>query len=219
MARIEGEILRKRPVLLALANFTRDLSEYVAAIDRTGGSININLVTYNRVGEGLLGGFAFTKNATLNLYQGKLGDYLSSERGAELAFGGGEGKIPSLNLTSEEVAEFFKQAKIDLIRQVIVSDQPILFVVYGGEEEKFRMVLDLINDVSNLARGLGREGLHKFYLLTCNCDLARKTREAQSLYSEGRLDCVIYNPAGACGGFEDLQTIAETVLNAVPEKE
>ena len=212
-------MLRKRPCLLALPNFRRDLSAYVEAKERAGEPIKVILATYNRVGEGLLGGFAFTENTTLHLYQGKLASYLSSERAGELAFGGGEGEMPSLNLTSEETENFMGQVKADLMRQVVALDRPTLFVVYGGEEEKFQMALDLINEISDLARSLGKGSLAKFYLLTCNCDLAKKAGEAQALHSEGRLECVVYNPAGACGGFEDLQTIAETVLNAVPEKE
>ncbi len=211
------EVLRKRPCLLALPNFRRDLSAYVEAKDQVGEPIKVVLATYNRVGEGLLGGFAFNKNATLNLYQGKLGDYLSSERAIELALGGG-GEMLSLNLTAAETEEFFRKVKAGLIRQVVALDRPTLFVVYGGEAEKFRMALDLINEISNFARSLRKGSLAKFYLLTCNCDLAKKAGESQSLHAEGRLECVVYNPAGACGGFEDLQMIAETVLNAVPEK-
>ena len=216
---VREEVLRKRPCLLALPNFKRDLSAYLEAKEQAGELINGVLVTYNRVGEGLLGGVTFTKNARLNLYQGKLGSYLSSERAAELAFGGGEGEMPSLNLTSAETVEFFGQVRAGLIRQIIALDRPTLFVVYGGEADKFRMALDLVDEVSNFARSLGKGSLAKFFLLTCNCDLAKKVGEAQSLHSEGRLECVVYNPAGACGGFEDLQAIAETVLNAVPEKE
>lgn len=211
------EVLRRRPCLLALPSFTRDLSAYAEAKEQAGESINVILVTYNRVGEGLLGARTFKNGLVLDLYQARLATYFDPERVVKLAFGEG-GEMPPLNLTLPEVAEFFKQVKIDLIRKVMVMDHPTLFVVYGGEEERFRKALDLVNDVSNLARSLGKGGLAKFYLVTCNCDLAKKTRESQPVYSDGRLECIVYNPVGACGGFEDLQTIAETVLNAVPEK-
>ena len=117
----------------------------------------------------------FTENAILNLYQGRLASYLSPERTGELVFGGG-GEIPPFNLTSEETENFMGQVKADLMRQVVALDRPTLFVVYGGEEEKFRMALDLINEISDLARSLGKGSLAKFYRLTCNCDLAKKGR-------------------------------------------
>ena len=202
--------------MLALPNFKRDLAVYVKAKERVGEPIKVILATYNRVGEGLLSGLAFTENATLHLYQGRLASYLSPERTGELAFGGG-GEIPPFNLTSAETEEFFREVKAGLVRQGVALDRPALFVVYGGEEEKFRMALDLINEISNLTRSFGKGSLAKFYLLTCNCDLAKKAGVAQALQAEGRLECVVYNPAGACGGFEDLQAIAETVLNVVPD--
>lgn len=84
-------------------------------------------------------------------------------------------------------------------------------VLYGGEGEKFQMALKLVEEVSSLARGLGKGSQMKFFLLTCNCGLAKKVAESGQAYKSGQLECLIYNPSGSCGGFADLQSIAEVV--------
>ena len=162
--------------------------------------------------KGLLGFQTYKGNLNLDLIQGTMAFYVPQEQVTELVFGL---RGFSASMTLEEAIQFYREAGEEAVGLV---DRQTIFVVYAGEVEKFQAALDLVAQVSGSLKILGKEKQAKFFLLTCNCDLAKKARESEALHSGGRLECVVYNPAGACGGFEDLQAIAETVLNAVPEK-
>lgn len=210
---MEKEILRRRPPILTLESFCRDLVAYVRAGEADGRATRLALVTYNRVGEGLLGSHESMNGLDLDLYQGRTNlPSLTSEESARLMLGG-EADDYRPNLTLEEVKSFFGDVKLSLIRRIMANDRSSeVVMVYGGEGDKFSMALKLIEEVSSLARGLGKESQMKFFLLTCNCGLAKKVTESGQAYKSGQLECLVYNPSGECGGFADLQNIAETVL-------
>lgn len=213
---MEREILRRRPPILTLGNFCRDLTTYLVTNEAQARTTKVSLVTYNRVGEGLLGSHDSTGGLTLDLYQGRLDvSSLTAKRSAQLVFGDeAEGYRP--NLTLEEVESFFGEVKLGLIRRIMADDRASeVVVVYGGEGEKFQMALRLVEDVSSLARGLGKKDRMKYFLLTCNCGLAGKVKESALLYANGGLECLIYNPLGSCGGFHDLQSIADVLMTGV----
>lgn len=86
---MEREILRRRPPILTLENFCRDLTTHLATNEAQARTTRVSLVTYNRVGEGLLGLHDSVGGLTLDLYQGRLDSpSLTSERSAQLVFGG-----------------------------------------------------------------------------------------------------------------------------------
>ena len=205
------EVLRRRPPLLTLANFNKDLAGFVADGEAAGESTRMVLVTYNRVGEGLLGFTTYKGGLNLDLIQGTLDFNVSPEQVTELVFGS---KVLSASKTAEEVDQFYQAVGEELVGLV---DRQTVFIVYAGENEKFQAALDLIDNVSISLRILGIENQAKFFLLTCNCGLAKKVHESGPLYANGSLRGVIYNPKGECGGFADLQTIAETALDAIPD--
>ncbi|MEK7091141.1 MAG: hypothetical protein AAB887_01370 [Patescibacteria group bacterium] len=209
------EVLRRRPCLLALPNFRRDLSAYVEAKEQAGESTKVVLVTYNRVGEGLLEPRTTKGRLTLDTYSGQLMMSITADQMLSLA--SEESELPS-RLTAEQIADFLNQVRAELSRQILTLNEPTSYIVYAGEKEKFRIALDMVGKLSSLAAMAGKAALAKFYLLTCSCDLSEKTRMTEVLHCSGQVQTVVYNPAGVCGGLTDLQTIAETVLNAVPEK-
>lgn len=194
------EVLRKRPCLLALPNFRRDLAAYVEAKERAGESIKVILVTYNRVGEGLLEPRTSKGGLTLDTYSGQLMMSITADQ-----------MLPS-RLTGEQIADFLSQVRVELSRQILTLNESTSFIIYAGEKEKFQIALDTVGRLSSLAAMAGKAAWAKFYLLTCSCDLAEKARMTEALYSSGQVQTVVYNPAGACGGLGDLQTIAEAIL-------
>ncbi len=81
------EVLRRRPPLLTLPNFNKDLAGFVVDREAAGESTRIVLVTYNRVGEGLLGFQTYKGNLNLDLIQGTMAFYVPQEQVTELVFG------------------------------------------------------------------------------------------------------------------------------------
>lgn len=200
--------------MYVLSRFTHDLAAYVGASEAEGRSSNLTIVTYNRVGEGLLGPRTVKGGVTIDLYQGLLSTSITADR---MFSPEPLGENESGRLTIEQVADFFAQVGEYLEGQVKALDRSTLFVVYAGEPEKFSLAVNFISRLSSLAQAAGKGGLAKFYLLTCNHDLAEKVRLAEPLRNTGLLESVVYNPGGACGGLTDLQTIAETILSSTSE--
>ena len=178
------EVLRRRPCLYVLERLVRDLVSSIETGEGEGKPANVVFVTYNRVGEGLLEPRTTRGNLTLDTYTGLP---MTTITMAELMSGEGP-----RSLALEQVTDFFNQISRELSRQILSLDKPTTFVVYAGEGEKFQLA--------------------KFYLLTCNHDLALKARLTEPLYNSGLLETVVYQPGGACGGLTDLQTIAEAIL-------
>ncbi len=198
--------LREPRRLLVLSELTRDLSSFVRESETAGEASQFVLVTYNRVGEGLLEARTIEGGRTLDTYSGRLMLTVQVEQWLTPD----DGYSPLLSL--EQVGEFYGLVGDELARQILLLDKPAFFFVYGGEGEKFKIALKLIDKLSFAARAVGKQSLAKFYLLTCNCGLAGKAKMVEDLHSQGRLKSVVYNPAGACGGQSDMQAVAEAIL-------
>ncbi len=198
--------LRKSGELLVIPRLRADLAGYVVESKQIGRSNWFVLVTYNRVGEGFLEPRTVESGQTLDIYSGRLTLPVTLEQ----VYSPDSEYAPLLTL--EQVADFYNRVGGVLSDQIKLLAKPSFFFVYGGEGEKYQLALNLIGKLSYLAWALGKEMLAKFYLLTCGCDLGNKARMADVAHSQGRLRCIVYNPAGTCGGLEDLQTIADAIL-------
>lgn len=181
--------------LSTLPELTSYLGMFVKAQERAGAPTNVFLVTYNRVGEGKLAVKTTKGHLTLAANVGGASNHLSLE----------------------QARVFMERTRDELSRVIPVLKNKTFFVVYGGEGEKFQMALDMITELSSLAQAMGKQELATFYLLTCGCDLGDKVEKARPLYEADQLRYMVYNPAGSCGGLDELQTLADVVLSAATD--
>ncbi len=174
-----------------------EIPKLVSYLEETIGSkeqrqpMRVVLVTYNRVGKGEIPAKVVRGKVTLEIYSM---DHMPSE---------------------DEVSELYDRVAKDFLSKVGLLNKPVLYIVYGGGVERFRESVGLVVRLTEMARFSGKRHLLESHLVTCLCDLETKVKIAQPACKEGQVSSIAFNPNGECGGFADMQTIADAVLRSV----
>lgn len=178
--------------ILETGKFIEILSEIVKKKREKGEKPHVILATYYRVGKRALPREAIVKpDLTLDILNGS----------------------PNLRPSEKEIKEFFKKTAANLERQLMYMESGPIVVFYGGSGENFNEAGQTIDHLSSLTEILDEEKKPKFFLLTCRCALEEKIKAAMPLIQAERLEGLVYGKEKNCGGFNDLEEIAESLIS------
>jgi hypothetical protein len=183
----EKEVRKK---VMETNKFVESLSNAVKERRQKGEKLHVILATYNRVGRGEFNGKISQPDLDL--------DILSAS--------------PDIPPSEKEIKEFFKNTRGILEKQLIYMEKGPMIIFYGGAGENFNEAAKTIDDLNSLTELLEEKQKPKFFLLTCRCQIEEKIKAIFPMIQSKRLEGLIYGKEGDCGGFNDLQKIAETIL-------
>lgn len=176
--------------ILETDKFIEILGELVKEKQEKGEKPHIILATYNRVGKGNLPQKISRPDLNLDIWSAS----------------------PDVSPSEKEIKEFFKKATANLERQLIYMENGPLVIFYSGSGENFNLAAETIDHLNSLTEILDEEKKPKFFLLTCHCALEEKIKAALPLIQAGRLEGLVYGKEKDCGGFNDLEKIAESLV-------
>ena len=171
--------------------FIEALNGIVKEKRKKGEKPHVVLATYYRVGKRVLPREAIVRSdLTLDILNGS----------------------PNLQPSEKEIKEFFKKTAANLERQLMYAESGPLVVFYGGSGENFNEAARTIDHLNSLTEILDEEKKPKFFLLTCRCALEEKIKAVLPLIQARRLEGLVYGKEKDCGGFNDLEEIAESLV-------
>ncbi len=170
--------------------FIGQLAEMVKENRGKGEKSHVILATYNRVGRGEFNGKISQPDLDLDILSASF-DISPSEK---------------------KIREFFKNTRDILEKQLVYMEKGPMVVFYGGSGESFSKAAKTIDGLNSLTELLEEGQKPKFFLLTCRCDFENKVKTTLPLIINKRLEGLIYGKEGDCGGFNDLQKIADSLL-------
>jgi hypothetical protein len=189
---IKEAFLQKEAVkkIVNVDTFIRQLAEIIKESREKEEKLHVILATYNRVGSGEFSGKISQPDLDL--------DILSAS--------------PDIPPSENKIREFFKNTRDILEKQLMYMEKGPVVVFYGGSGESFREAAKTIDGLNSLTELLEEKQKPKFFLLTCHCDLENKMKSVLQMIQLKRLDSLVYGKEGDCGGFNDLQKIADSLL-------
>lgn len=185
-----GKILETDKFIGFLAGAVKEKQE-------KGEKPHVILATYYRVGKRVLPREAVVKpDLTLDILNGG----------------------PNLQPSEKEIKEFFKKTAANLEKQLMYMESGPVVVFYGGSGENFNEAARTIDHLNSLTEILDEEKKPKFFLLTCRCGLEEKIKAALPLIQAKHLEGLVYGKEKDCGGFDDLEKIAESLIGKKDEE-
>jgi hypothetical protein len=158
---------------------------------------HVILATYNRVGRGKLPTKISRPDLNLDIWQAS----------------------PDIPPPKNGIKDFFKKIAGNLERQLMYTEKGPIVIFYGGSGENFNEAAETIDNLSSLTELLDKEKKPEFFLLTCRCKLEEKMKAILPLIQNKRLEGMIFGKEGDCGGFNDLQKIADSLLKETKKEE